>query len=65
MDPTILEELYNIEVSTIKVEELKESIGLIDRIITANRIVESLGALWTQARIGDTKLKLEDGLLLY
>jgi hypothetical protein len=65
LDPAILEELHNTEVSAIEAEELKESISLIDRIITANRTVESLGALRTQARVGDTKLKLEDGLLLY
>jgi hypothetical protein len=46
-------------------EELDESIGLIDRITTANRTVKSLEALRAQARVGDTDLKLEDGLLLY
>src|SRR5208282_4967836 len=65
LDPAILEELFDAEVAAIEAEELNESIGLVDRIITANRTVESLEALRTQARIGDIDLKLEDGLLLY
>jgi hypothetical protein len=46
-------------------EELDKSIGLINQITTANRTVKSLEALQAQARVGDTDLKLEDGLLLY
>jgi hypothetical protein len=67
LHPSILRELPNAEaeVSTMETEELNEPIGLIDRIITANRTVESLEALRVQACAGDTNLKMEDGLLLY
>ena len=63
LDPAILEELP--EVSAIEAEELNEPSSLIDRIITANRTIESLEALRVQAQAGDIDLKLEDGLLLY
>jgi hypothetical protein len=54
LDPAILEEVSNnysyqgppnTEVSTVEMEELDESIGLIDQITTANRTVKSLEAL--------------------
>jgi hypothetical protein len=45
LDPAILEELSNTEISAIEAEELNESSGLIDQIIIANRTVESLEAL--------------------
>ena len=35
----------NAELSTVEMEELDESIGLTNRIITANRTVQSLEAL--------------------
>ena len=47
-------------------EELAEPIGLIDRLLTANRTANSLEALRTVARTGEKNdLTLEDGLLLY
>jgi len=63
LDPAILDKLSNTKLSAIK--ELNESVGLIDRIITANRTAASLKALQVQARAGDANLQLEDGLLLY
>ena len=66
LDPAILAELLkDNEVLDIEAEELNEPIGLIDRITTANRTVESLNALRTQALTNNTDLRLEDGLLLY
>jgi len=38
--------------------------GLIDRILTANRTAESLKALRDQAIKGNPNLETEDGLLL-
>jgi len=39
--------------------------GLINRILIANRTAESLKALRDQATEGDPNLEIEDGLLLY
>ena len=53
LDPAILAELPKLpklpddEVMDIEVDELNEPISLIDRIIAANRTVESLNALRT------------------
>jgi hypothetical protein len=50
LDPAILAELPKLpddEVTNIEVDELNEPISLIDRIIAANRTVESLNALRT------------------
>ena len=66
LDLAILAELFkDNEVLDIEAGELNEPIGLIDRITAANRTVESLNALRTQALTDDTDLRLEDGLLLY
>ena len=66
MDPRILKELPDpAEVAAMELDSLDEPVGLIDRILTANRTTESLEALRAQARTGDDYLKLEDGLLLY
>ena len=65
LDPAILAELPDNEVLDIEAGELHEPISLIDRIIAANRTVDSLNALRTQAHADDTDLRLEDGLLLY
>ena len=43
LDPAILDKLSNTKLLAIK--ELNESVSLIDRIITANRIAASLKAL--------------------
>jgi len=54
LDPAIVKEVLdncsyqgplNAELSTVEMEELDESIGLIDQITTANRTVKSLEAL--------------------
>ena len=39
--------------------------GLINRILIANRIAKSLKALRNQAMEGNPNLEIEDGLLLY
>jgi hypothetical protein len=39
--------------------------GLINRILIANRTAKSLKALYDQAMEGDPNLEIEDGLLLY
>jgi hypothetical protein len=52
-------------VFTIRTREPNEPTGLIDRIITANRTMDSLNALRTQAQAGDATLTLKDRLLLY
>jgi len=46
-------------------EILDKLMGLIDRILIANRTAESLKALRDQATEGDPNLEIEDGLLLY
>ena len=46
-------------------EFLDEPMGLIDRILTANRMAKSLKALRDQALKGDPNLEMEEGLLLY
>ena len=65
LDPAILAELSDNKVLDIEAEELNKPISLINRIIAANRTVESLNALQTQAYTDNSNLKLEDGLLLY
>ena len=66
LDPAIVAELPDDnEVLDIETGELNEPTSLIDRITAANRTVESLNALRSQAHVDDTDLKLEDGLLLY
>ena len=66
LDPRIVEELTDsAEVAAIE-QKLAEPIGLIDRLLTANRTTNSLEALRTVARTGEKNdLTLEDGLLLY
>ena len=44
---------------------MNELIGLIDYILTINRIAESLKALYNQATKSDPNLEIEKGLLLY
>ena len=44
---------------------IDKPLGLINRILQANRMAESLQALWAQAEEGDPELTLKDGLLLY
>ena len=44
---------------------IDKPLGLINKILQANRTAESLQALWAQAEEGDPELTLEDGLLLY
>ena len=44
---------------------IDKPLGLINRILQANWMAESLQALWAQAEEGDPELTLEDGLLLY
>ena len=44
---------------------IDKPLGLINRILPANRTAESLQALRAQAEEGDSELTLEDGLLLY
>ena len=68
LDTRILEELEGNEepqeIATL--EDLVEPLDLVDRLLTANRIAESLGTLRKQAQNGERKdLVLEDGLLLY
>ena len=64
LDPRILEELADPEI--VAFEGLKESVGLINRLLSANRTAKSLKALRTTARAGNREgLVLEDGLLLY
>jgi hypothetical protein len=46
-------------------EFLDEPMGLINRILTANRTAESLKALRDQALKGNPNLEMEEGLLLY
>ena len=59
-----MEELYDTEIAAVK--GLMEPMGLINRLLTVNRIVKSLEALCTITRIGEREdLMLEDGLLLY
>ena len=66
LDPRVLEELSNsTELAAIEISKLSEPLGLIDRLLAANRTTESLEALRAQARLGDEDLKIEDGLLLY
>ena len=65
LDLAILAELPNNKVLNIKAEELNKPISLINRIIAANRTVESFNALQTQTHINNSNLKLENKLLLY
>jgi transposase InsO family protein len=66
LDPRILEELSNPNEIAAIGESWNESLGLIDRLLTANRTAKSLEALRTTARAGNREgLVLEDGLLLY
>ena len=55
------------EVDLAPMEKLSidKPLGLINRILQANRTAESLQALWAQAEERDSELMLEDGLLLY
>jgi transposase InsO family protein len=69
VDPQVLQDL-GITVDDIELApaepDLDEPIGLIDRIIQANKGSDSLDALRTQARSTEPgELTLEDGLLLY
>ena len=64
LDPRILEELADPEIAAF--EGLKESVGLIDRLLSANRTAKSLEALRIITRVSNrVGLVLEDGLLLY
>ena len=67
LDTRIIEELSSDqnELAPIEGEFLDEPMGLIDRILTANRTAESLKALRDQALKGDPNLEMEEGLLLY
>jgi len=67
LDPRILKELNSEqnELAPMEGEILDEPMGLIDRILIANRTAESLKALRDQATEGDPDLEMEDGLLLY
>ena len=55
------------EVDLALIEKLliDKPLGLINRILQANRMAESLQALQAQAEEGDPELTLEDGLFLY
>lgn len=71
VDPRVLEDL-GIEVSEVDVvapteeDTFDEPIGLVDRILQANRGSASLGALRAEATTGkSSEFELEDGLLLY
>ena len=44
---------------------IDKPLDLINRILQANRMAESLQALWAQAEEGDPELTLEDDLFLY
>ena len=44
---------------------IDKPLGLINKILQANRMAESLQALWAQAEERDPELTLEDSLLLY
>ena len=46
-------------------EVLDEPMGLINCILTANYMADSLKALCEQAIKGDLDLEMEEGLLLY
>ncbi len=63
IDPRVLQEYT--ELASLEEDELEESLGLIDRILRANRESESLEALRVQAENGDDQLQLQDGLLTY
>lgn len=66
LDPRILEELDSQQNELAPMEEsLDEPIGLIDRLLTANRTADALRALREQAAKGDPDFKTEEGLLLY
>ena len=63
IDPRILAEYQ--ELAPLEDDDLNEPIGLIDRILQANRHAESLEALRIEARDGDDQLALQDGLLTF
>jgi hypothetical protein len=71
IDPRVLRDLgVDIAVvdsmSPVDKEDFDEPLGLIDRLLRANRDSQSLDALRAQALTDDTKgFELEDGLLLY
>jgi len=54
IDPRVLQEYT--ELASLEEDELEESLGLIDRILRANRESESLEALRVQAENGDDQL---------
>ena len=68
LDARILKELEESEESPkiAALEGLSESLSLVDRLLTANRTIESLETLRNRARSRERKdLVLEDGLLLF
>ena len=69
VNPWVLKNL-RINVKEVNLAPMKKllidkPLGLINRILQANRTAESLQALWAQAKERDSELTLEDGLLLY
>lgn len=69
IDRRILQDLGidpgGVEVADVEEDDLNEPLGLIDRILRANRETESLAALRKEAETEGTDLALEDGLLLH
>ena len=54
-----------VDLTLIKELSINKPLGLINKILQANRTAESLQALWAQAEERDSELTLEDDLLLY
>ena len=54
-----------VDLAPMKKLLIDKPLGLINRILQANRMAESLQALRAQAEERDPELTLEDGLLLY
>ena len=54
-----------VDLASMKKLSIDKPLGLINRILQANRTAESLQALWAQAEERDPELMLKDGLFLY
>lgn len=69
IDPKVLQDLgievNEVDLAPVEEQQMDEPLGLIDRILRANRTSESLEALRAQAEAEDPEITLEDGLLLY
>ena len=69
VDPWVLKDLRinvkEVDLAPMKELSIDKPLGLINKILQANRMTEFIQALWAQAEEGDSELTLEDGLLLY